>query len=78
MTQEEANALPDLVPFITGAHFEDSMSKACRLVTPEIVAQYDKFLDKVKTTWVTGEDNMAYDFDRAALKQEREDALILG
>ena len=41
MTQEEADALPDPVPFITCAHFKDSMSKARRSVTPDIVAQYD-------------------------------------
>ncbi len=63
MTQEEANALPDPVPFITRAHFKDSMSKARRLVTPEIVAQYDKFSDKVKATWVAGEDDTAYNFN---------------
>ncbi len=76
MTQEEAEALPDPVPFITCSHFEDSMSKARRLVTLEIVAQYDEFSDKVKATWVAGEDDRVYDFDRAALKQEREDALL--
>ena len=76
MTQEEADALPNPVPFITCAHFEDSMSKARRLVTLEIVAQYDEFSDKVKATWVAGEDDRVYDFDRAALKQEREDALL--
>jgi transitional endoplasmic reticulum ATPase len=78
MTQEEADALPDPVPFITRAHFEDSMSKARRSVTPEIVAQYDEFSDKIKAKWVAGEDDTAYDFDRAALEQEREDALLSG
>ena len=78
MTQEEANMLPDPVPFITRAHFKDSMSKARRSVTLEIVAQYDQFSDKIKAKRVVGEDDMAYDFDRAALEQEREDALLLG
>ncbi len=78
MIQEEADALSDPVPFITCAHFEDSMSKARRSVTPEIVAQYDEFSDKVQVTWVTGEDNMAYDLDRVALEQERKDALLSG
>ena len=78
MTQEEADALPDPVPFITRAHFEDSMSKARRSVTPEIVVHYDEFSDKIKATWVMGEDNTAYDFDRAVLEQEREDVLLSG
>ncbi len=33
---------------------------------------------KIEAKWVTREDNMVYDFNRAALKQEREDALLLG
>jgi transitional endoplasmic reticulum ATPase len=78
MTQEEADALPDPVPFITRLHFEDSMSKARRSVTPDIVAQYDEFSDKIKAKWVAGEDDTAYDFDRAALDQEREDSLLSG
>ncbi len=47
MTQEEAIALPDPVPFITRVHFEDSMSKACRSVTPEIMVHYTEFSDKI-------------------------------
>ena len=41
MNQAEADALPDPVPFITLARFEDSMSKARKSVTPDIVAQYE-------------------------------------
>ena len=78
MTQEEANVLPDPVPFITRTHFEDSTSKARRSVKPEIMAQYNNFFDKVKATWVAGKDDTAYDFDRAVLEQEREDALLSG
>ena len=75
---EEADALPDPVPFIPRAHFEDSMSKARRSVTPDIVAQYDEFSDKIKAKWVAGEDDTAYDFDRASAEQAREDAVISG
>lgn len=78
MTQEEADALPDPVPCITRAHFEDSMSKARRSVTPDIVAQYDEFSDKIKAKWVASEDDSAYDFDRAAEEQAKEDALLSG
>eukprot|EP00581_Thalassiosira_minuscula_P016724 CAMPEP_0183727964 /NCGR_PEP_ID=MMETSP0737-20130205/26864_1 /TAXON_ID=385413 /ORGANISM="Thalassiosira miniscula, Strain CCMP1093" /LENGTH=906 /DNA_ID=CAMNT_0025959753 /DNA_START=82 /DNA_END=2802 /DNA_ORIENTATION=+ len=78
MTQEEADALPDAVPCITRAHFEDSMSKARRSVTPDIVAQYDEFSDKIKAKWVASEDDSAYDIDRAAEEQAREDALLSG
>ena len=76
MTQEEAEALPDPVPFITRAHFEDSMSKARRSVTPDIVAQYDEFTEKTKAKWVTSEDDSAYDFDRAAEEQAKDDAAL--
>jgi len=78
MTQEEADALPDSVPCITRAHFEDSMSKARRSVTPDIVAQYDEFSDKSKAKWVANEDDAAYDMDRAEEEQKREDALLSG
>lgn len=78
MTQEEADALPDAVPFITRAHFEDSMSKARRSVTPDIVAQYDEFSEKSKAKWEAGEDDTAYDIDKAAEEQSREDALLSG
>lgn len=76
MTQEEADALPDPVPFITRAHFEDSMSKARRSVTPDIVAQYDEFTEKTKATWTTSEEDSAYDFDRAAEEQAKDDAAL--
>jgi transitional endoplasmic reticulum ATPase len=76
MTQEEADALPDPVPCITRAHFEDSMSKARRSVSPDIVAQYDEFSDKIKAKWVANEDDSAYDFDRAAEEQAQEDAAL--
>lgn len=78
MTQEEADALPDMVPFITRAHFEDSMSKARRSVTPDIVAQYDQFSDQIKAKWVAGEDDTAYDIDKAAAEQAQENAMLSG
>jgi len=79
LTQEEADALPDAVPFITRAHFEASMSKARRSVTPDIVKQYDDFTQKSKSQWTTsGEDDSKYDFDAAAAEQDREDAIMDG
>lgn len=77
LTQEEADALPDPVPFITRAHFEASMSKARRSVTPDVVQQYDEFTAKIKQKWTdTGEEGTAYDIDSAAADQAREDALM--
>jgi transitional endoplasmic reticulum ATPase len=79
LTQEEADALPDPIPCITRAHFEDSMSKARRSVTPDVVQQYDEFTAKIKQKWETNEaDGSAYDIDRAAEEQAREDALLAG
>jgi transitional endoplasmic reticulum ATPase len=80
LTQDEADALPDPVPFITRAHFEASMSKARRSVGPEIVKQYDDFTAKIKQQWSTStsEDGSNYDIDQAAEEQEREDALLDG
>merc|ERR1711937_340396 len=80
LTQEEADALPDSVPFITKEHFEASMSKARRSVGPEIIAQYDEFTAKQKASWGAsgGEDSSAYDIDQAAKDQAREDALLDG
>lgn len=80
LTQEEADALPDSVPYISRSHFEQSMSKARRSVTPDIVAQYDEFQAKSKQQWETntesGDNN--YDIDAAAAEQQREDALMEG
>jgi len=76
MTQEEADLLPDPVPFITRAHFEDSMSKARRSVTPDIVAMYDDFEEKIKAKWVADDGDAAYDIDRAEAEQKAEDALL--
>eukprot|EP00585_Thalassiosira_rotula_P009725 CAMPEP_0196151124 /NCGR_PEP_ID=MMETSP0910-20130528/33084_1 /TAXON_ID=49265 /ORGANISM="Thalassiosira rotula, Strain GSO102" /LENGTH=907 /DNA_ID=CAMNT_0041414425 /DNA_START=158 /DNA_END=2881 /DNA_ORIENTATION=+ len=76
MTQEEADSLPDPVPFITRAHFEDSMSKARRSVTPDIVAMYDEFEEKIKAKWVADDGDAAYDMDRAEAEQKAEDALL--
>lgn len=77
LTQEEADALPDPVPFITRAHFEASMGKARRSVTPDIVAQYDEFLEKSKAQWSeSGDDGSKYDMDNAAIEQANEDALL--
>eukprot|EP00956_Cyclotella_meneghiniana_P035793 scaffold118286_cov76-Cyclotella_meneghiniana.AAC.1 len=79
LTQEEADALPDPIPCITRAHFEDSMSKARRSVTPDVVQQYDEFTAKTKQKWETNEaDGSAYDIDRAAEEHAREDALLSG
>ena len=79
LTQEEADALPDMIPAITRAHFEESMSKARRSVGPEIVQQYDEFTAKTKQQWQTSsEDGSAYDNDQAAADQRREDAMMDG
>ena len=80
LTQEEAESLPDPVPYITRQHFEASMSKARRSVSPEIVQQYDEFTAKIKQQWSTSttSDSSAYDIDRAAEEQRREDALLDG
>lgn len=79
LSQEEADALPDQVPAITRAHFEESMSKARRSVGPEIVQQYDEFTAKIKQQWETSsEGGSAYDIDAAAAEQRREDAMMDG
>ena len=80
LTQEEADALPDPVPCITRAHFEASMSKARRSVTPDIIQQYDDFSQKQKQQWSNsvGEAGNAYDIDEAAAEQRREDSLMEG
>jgi transitional endoplasmic reticulum ATPase len=79
LSQGEADALPDQVPAITRAHFEESMSKARRSVGPEIVQQYDEFTAKIKQQWQTSsEDGSAYDIDQAAAEQRREDAMMDG
>mmetsp|Transcript_24491 Transcript_24491/g.55935 ORF Transcript_24491/g.55935 Transcript_24491/m.55935 type:complete len:904 (-) Transcript_24491:224-2935(-) len=81
LTEEEAEALPDPVPTITKQHFEDSMSKARRSVTPEVIAQHDEFTAKIKQQWSADEDGKgegdvnAYDMDKAQAEQQREDAL---
>ncbi len=78
LTQAEADALPDPVPVITRAHFEDSMSKARRSVSEDVVAQYDEFTAKIKQKWdVNEEEDSAYDIDRAAEEQAREDAAMV-
>lgn len=80
LTQEEADALPDPVPFITSAHFEASMSKARRSVSPEILAQYEDFTNKQKQQWSTstGDSGNVYDIDEAAAEHTREDSLLEG
>jgi transitional endoplasmic reticulum ATPase len=82
LTQEEADALPDPVPAITSAHFEASMSKARKSVTPDIIKQYDDFTAKIKSQWSTtaGAEggSEVYDIDAAAAEQAREDALLDG
>merc|ERR1711957_437049 len=72
-------ALPDPVPAITKAHFEASMGKARRSVTPDIIAQYDEFTAKQKASWGaggSGADENKYDIDEAARDQAREDSLL--
>jgi transitional endoplasmic reticulum ATPase len=78
LTQEEADALPDPVPFITASHFEASMSKARRSVGPEIIKQYDDFTKKIKQDWNTekGGDSSSYDIDEAAAEQQRQDSMM--
>jgi transitional endoplasmic reticulum ATPase len=81
LTQEEADALPDPVPFISRQHFEASMSKARRSVGPEILKQYEDFTSKIKQQWSSsGAEGAAssnsYDIDAAAEEQSREDALL--
>lgn len=80
LTQEEADELPDPVPYITKEHFENSMSKARRSVGPEIIQQYDEFSAKIKQQWSTsGQDSATlYDIDAAAAEQEKEDAILDG
>lgn len=82
LTQEEADLLPDPVSCITRTHFEASMSKARRSVTPEVVQQYDDFQAKIKQQWsdsgAEGATNTQYDMDAAALEQQREDAMLDG
>ena len=80
LSQEEADALPDPVPFITRAHFEASMSKARRSVGPEIIQQYDEFTAKIKQQWSTSGTDSAnsYDIDAAAAEQAQEDAVLEG
>jgi len=81
LTQQECDALEDPVPFITREHFEASMSKARRSVTPDIVKQYDDFTKKSKAEWSTNDDSEksdvnSYDIDKAKEEQQREDALL--
>lgn len=80
LSQEEADALPDPVPFISSAHFEASMSKARRSVSPEILEQYESFTQKQKQQWSasTGESGNVYDIDEAAAEQSREEKLLEG
>ena len=68
--------MPDPVPCITRSHFEASMSKARRSVTPDIVQQYDEFTAKQKQQWSASEEGSSYDMDEAAAEQKREDALM--
>jgi len=82
LTQEEADALPDPVPFITAAHFEASMSKARRSVSPEIIEQYHQFSEKQKQQWSESGSSEGgantYNIDEAAAEQSREDRLLEG
>ena len=81
LTQEEADELPDPVPYITRSHFEASMSKARRSVSPETIRQYDEFTSKTKQQWSTSTEegkSAGYDIDAAAAEQRREDAMLEG
>lgn len=80
LSQDEADALPDPVPFITRSHFEASMSKARRSVTPDIVKQYDDFQNSSKQQWSedAGDGENKYDIDEAAAEQKRADAIADG
>lgn len=80
LTQEEADALPDPVPCITRSHFEASMSKARRSVTPDIIKQYDDFQNSSKQQWSEEslEGDSKYDIDQAAAEQKKADALADG
>lgn len=80
LTQEEADALPDPVPYITPAHFEASMGKARRSVGPEIIQQYDEFTSKIKQQWSSSgsKDSSSYDIDSAAAEQAKEDDMLEG
>jgi len=79
LTREDANALPDAIPCITRLHFEASMSKARKSVTPDIVKQYDDFTAKMKQRWSqSSKDSAAYDIDKARAEQAKEDALLEG
>jgi transitional endoplasmic reticulum ATPase len=79
ITQEEADALPDPVPYITKEHFEASMSKARRSVGPEIVAQYDEFQKKSKQQWTESSGTEGkYSMDEAAEEQRKAEMLLNG
>lgn len=83
MTLEEADALPDPVPFITAAHFEASMSKARRSVGPEIIEQYRQFSENQKQQWNSDSGSSevgrnTYDIDEAAAEQTREENIVGG
>ncbi|GMH97764.1 hypothetical protein TrVE_jg9532 [Triparma verrucosa] len=87
ISQAEADAMPDPVPFITKTHFEDAMGKARRSVTPEVVKQYTDFAAKIKQQWNTDkkegeeekgeeenqEQEAEYDIDKAAAAFRAED-----
>jgi transitional endoplasmic reticulum ATPase len=80
ITQEEADGMSDPVPCITKEHFEASMSKARRSVTPEVVEQYKKFQKSIKQDFNMdkgggegGGGGGVYDLDRAAAAQKAED-----
>ena len=91
LTQEEADKVADPVPCITRAHFEASMSKARRSVTPEVVKQYLDFQKSIKQDFSMkaeedgGEgdapaqegETKGYDMDEAAAAQRAEDAKLL-
>lgn len=77
ISQEDADALPDPVPFITRAHFEASMTKARRSVTQEMLEQYDEFMMKMKLRWKASNNNETpYDIEKAKVEQDMEDMVI--
>ena len=70
ITQAEADGMDDPCPYITKAHFEASMSKARRSVTPEVVKQYTDFEKKIKQQWNT---DKAGEGEEVGEKKEGED-----
>jgi len=74
ITQEEADAMEDSVPFITKRHFEMSMSKARRSVTPDVIKQYTDFRNKIKQDFKGSEEGVEAD-DKDGGKERAEESI---